>query len=122
MSAERLTEARNLWLSTIRPDGRPHLTPIWFVWHAGRFWICTGAEFVKTRNVRRDPRVSLALEDGNAPVVAEGRVTVHSRPYPADVVAAFQAKFSWDISTPDADGAYDALLEVVVDRWLWGAP
>ena len=116
---ERLREERNLWLATTRPDGRPHLTPIWFVWHRSRFWICTGAGAVKTRNVRATPTVVLALEDGNDPIVAEGTVTLHERPYPDDVVDAFGAKFGWDIRrTDDADGPFDALWEIAVDRWV----
>ena len=29
---ERLRTEANVWLATMRPDGRPHVSPIWFVW------------------------------------------------------------------------------------------
>jgi predicted pyridoxine 5'-phosphate oxidase superfamily flavin-nucleotide-binding protein len=32
-TAERLTAEPVIWLGTVRPDGRPHHVPIWFVWH-----------------------------------------------------------------------------------------
>ena len=110
-----------MWLATVRPDGRPHLTPIWFVWLDDRFWICTSEQAVKTRNARHDPRVMLSLESADQPAVAVGEVTIHAPPYPAPVVAAFEAKFSWDISALDDDeGPYDSLWEVTVARWLMG--
>ena len=62
-------------------------------------WLATGAGAVTTRNVRVTPRVVLALEHGNDPIVAGGTVAVHERPYPDDV-----------------DGPFDALWEVTVDR------
>jgi len=31
---EQLREANTYWLSTVRPDGRPHVTPLIAVWHA----------------------------------------------------------------------------------------
>jgi PPOX class probable F420-dependent enzyme len=121
MSAERLRTETIVWLSTLQPDGRPHLTPIWFCWVHDRVWICTNASAVKARNISRDPRVSLCLQDGMKPVVMEGHGIVHSRPYPDDVVSSFLERFGWDISRPDTDGPYDALIEVVPQRWLMGS-
>jgi hypothetical protein len=118
----RIDDEQIVWVATSRPDGRPHLSPIWFVWLRGRMWICTGADAVKSRNATAEPRVSVALQDGMKPAVGEGVVTIHERPYPADVAEAFMARFGWDITTPDDDGPYDALWEVVVERWLFDDP
>ena len=120
---ERLQSERNVWLATTRPDGRPHLTPIWFVFVDGRFWIGTGRDNVKTRNVGTNPRVSVSLEHGNAPVVAECVVTVHESERPADVVAAFASKYDWDIRIPDdPDVGAVVLWEVEPVKWLFGRP
>ena len=119
----RLRHEKNVWLCTVRDDGTPHLTPIWFVYLDDTFWLCTGASAVKTRNVRTNPTVALGLEDANRPLVVEGEATVHERPYPPDVVDAFRAKFGWDITrTDDPDGPFDALWEVPARRWLFGGP
>jgi len=119
----RLHTERNLWLATTRADGRPHVTPVWFVYLRNRFWIGTGAGAVKTRNVIARPEVSLALEDGDTPVVAEGLAIVHETARPDDVVAAFADKFEWDITIPDdEDVGTVVLLEVDVSRWLMGGP
>lgn len=112
-----------MWVCTVRPDGRPHLTPIWFVFHDDAFWIATGRENIKTRNVLDRPQVALSLEEGNDPVVAEGTVTLHDAPFRPDVIEAFMAKFGWDISKgEDADVGTIIVWEITVDRWLMGGP
>jgi F420H(2)-dependent biliverdin reductase len=118
----RLDDRTTIWLATVRPDGRPHLTPIWFAWHRDRVWVCTNRAAVKTRNVLADPRVSVSLEDGGNPLVGEGTAVVHERPYPSDVAEVFARRFEWDIQRPDDEGAYDALWEIEIDRWLMGSP
>jgi PPOX class probable F420-dependent enzyme len=116
----RLETAAIMWLVTLRNDGSPHLTPIWFTWVDGAFWCCTTSDARKTRNVRRDPRVAVSLEDGSSPTIAEGEAVVHTAPFPDAVVAAFARKFDWDI-THDPEG-YDTLIEIRPRRWLMGRP
>jgi hypothetical protein len=117
---ERLHRESNLWLATTRPDGRPHLTPIWFVWHDGSIWICTSAHNVKHANLLAEPRVMLSLESGSAPVLAAGHASLHSAPFPAAVAAAFVRKFEWDINSSEpGDGPYEALWEIAIDRWVY---
>ena len=111
----RLRDEPNLWLATTRPDGRPHLTPIWFVFVEGRFYVCTTGKAVKTRNVTRNARASVSLESGNQPVIAEGTARVIERPYPQAVAAEFLRKFEWEL---DSEPEYDVLIEVVPTRWL----
>jgi PPOX class probable F420-dependent enzyme len=62
-------------LGVTRPDGRPHVTPIWFVLDGDDFLLNTGEDTVKGRALRRDPRVSLAVDDDRPPfsfVIVEG--------------------------------------------------
>ncbi|MEV2275362.1 pyridoxamine 5'-phosphate oxidase family protein [Nocardiopsis sp. NPDC049922] len=116
---ERLRSARNVWMGTSRRDGSSHLTPVWFTHLRDRWWVCTGPGTVKARNIAADPRVSLALEDGDAPVVAEGTATVHTAPFPADVVASFHDRYGWNIEEAVArSGRPQVLLEIGVRRWL----
>ena len=116
----RLTDERICWLATTRPDGRPHLSPIWFVWVDDRFWVCTTGSAVKVRNVGAQPAVAVSLQDGGAPLVAEGRAVIHTAPFPPAVAEAFRARFDWDVDG-DPDG-YDTMLEITVERWLMGDP
>src|SRR5512145_1459650 len=104
----RLQTEQNLWLATVRPNGAPHLAPIWFVWVAGKIYLCTGADSVKVRNLRQNPRVSIALEDGAQPIVIEGLAHPIEQAEAA-VQAEFQRKYEWDISTDDT---YTQVIEI----------
>ncbi|MEU4369225.1 pyridoxamine 5'-phosphate oxidase family protein [Micromonospora chersina] len=112
----RLADERNVWLCTVRRDGSPHVTPVWFVYADGTWWIGCDARSVKARNLEADPRVSLALEDGTVPVVAEGVARLHRGDFPTTVVEAFASKYEgWGVGEPEGERV---LLEVPVRRWL----
>jgi PPOX class probable F420-dependent enzyme len=113
-----LRETETAWLCTVRPDGSPHLTPVWFWFQDGTFWFSSAVRSVNVANTTADPRVSVALPDGDSPVVAEGVATVHRSDFPAPVVAALAHKYGgWDV-TDEAPQGPRALLEVRVSRWL----
>ncbi|MGB8022876.1 MAG: PPOX class F420-dependent oxidoreductase [Nitrososphaeraceae archaeon] len=61
-------------VSTVRKDGRPHLAPIWFVLDSNK---------VKGKDMLRDPRVSLCVDDQTPPfsfVVIEGLAEINQEP------------------------------------------
>ena len=118
---DRLATEQNAWLCTLRADGSPHVTPVWFIYRGPVWWVCSSEHNRKTRNVAADPRVSLALENGVAPVVAEGLATIHRPPFPAELRAAFAEKYGgWDITMPEPNprAGGRVLLEMPVRRWL----
>jgi PPOX class probable F420-dependent enzyme len=116
--AERLEREPLAWLCTLRQDGSPHLTPVWFVFHDSTLWICSAEKNRKVHHVRLDPRVSVALEGGTAPVVAEGRVTLHPGDFSPDVIERFMKKYDWDITIPNEREGRRLLMEIPVVRWL----
>jgi hypothetical protein len=102
---EHLRAADTFWLSTVRPDGRPHVTPLIAVWHADALWFATGPEERKARNLADNPSCVLTtgrsdLADGGLDIVLEGhaeQVTDDAELEP--VAAAFSAKYPtgpWD--------------------------
>lgn len=54
-------------LATVRADASPHEAPIWFVLDGDDVILMTGARTAKGRNIRRDPRVCLAVDDERPP-------------------------------------------------------
>lgn len=65
-------------LATVRRDGRPHVVPIWFLLDGDDVVFTTGRDTVKGRNMLRDGRASLCVDDERPPfgyVVVSGRVT-----------------------------------------------
>ena len=112
---DRLETQQNIWFCSVRPDGRPHLAPIWFVWHNGKFYVSTEPDSVKSRNVRRNPQVVLALEDGTHPIISEGKAQLCEQPWPEDLLAAFLKKYEWDLNE---EARYNQVIEVKPEKWL----
>lgn len=112
---QRLETEKNIWVATTRPDGRPHLTPVWFAWFEEKIYICIPEKSVKARNFTQNPRVSLALEDGLHPVICEGTAHPIAKPGPDGVRALYKAKYNWDYAT---DGEYGWLVEITPEKWL----
>ncbi len=82
-SAERneflLGSAHTASLATVRPDGRPHVAPIWFDLDEDTVVFTTWHTSVKARNITNDPRVSLCVDDEEPPfafVLIEGEVEI----------------------------------------------
>jgi PPOX class probable F420-dependent enzyme len=66
-------------VATTRADGRPHVAPIWFVLDDGDIVFLTGADTMKGKTLRRDPRAALVVDLEAPPyafVVVEGNVTL----------------------------------------------
>jgi PPOX class probable F420-dependent enzyme len=79
----RLRVAIIAWFGSVRPDGRPHLVPVWFSWDGHRMVILSQPETQKVRNLRHNPRVTVALDDSNAGrdvVLFEGVATLAEQP------------------------------------------
>ena len=55
----RMEEAELYWLSTVRPDGRPHVTPLLSIWHEDALYFCTGPTERKARNLEQTPHCIL---------------------------------------------------------------
>jgi PPOX class probable F420-dependent enzyme len=76
---EFLASPRHAVLATKRRDGAPQISPVWYLYDQGRFYISASVETAKHHNVRRDPRLSLCI-DGCHPdaraVVVHGSATV----------------------------------------------
>ncbi|WP_083975332.1 PPOX class F420-dependent oxidoreductase [Kitasatospora mediocidica] len=67
---------RTAKLATVRADGRPHLAPVWFLLDGDDLVFNTGRETVKGRNLARDGRLALCVDDERPPfafVLIEGR-------------------------------------------------
>ncbi len=71
-AVERLTSARNYWVATTRPDGRPHAVPVWGLWLDGAIYFGTDPASRKGRNLAANPEVVIHLESGDEVVILEG--------------------------------------------------
>jgi nitroimidazol reductase NimA-like FMN-containing flavoprotein (pyridoxamine 5'-phosphate oxidase superfamily) len=74
---EALERAELYWVSTVRTDGRPHVTPLIAVWLQGAMYFCTGPEEQKAINLAANPSCALTTGSnalhGGFDLVVEGR-------------------------------------------------
>ena len=74
-----LTGTRTAKVATVRRDGQPHVTPIWFVMDGDELVFTTGRSSVKGRALLRDGRICLCVDDERPPyafVMIDGTVTL----------------------------------------------
>src|ERR1700722_18534615 len=93
---EFLDQPRNAIVATIRPNGIPQLSPIWFLWRTDRFVLSAGVSTAKAANLRRDPRISLCIDDepGARYLTATGHVSqvdeVGRREHALELIAKYK--------------------------------
>jgi general stress protein 26 len=126
-----LEEAQLFWISTVRADGRPHVTPVVAAWADGAVWFSTGATEQKFANLRACPDVVLTTGcsrwDGGLDVVVEGRAEqVTDDAVLSRVAAAFTAKWDgrWQFKAEggafrDPDGSGEAMVFSVTPVKVW---
>jgi pyridoxamine 5'-phosphate oxidase-like protein len=97
---ERMTHSHNYWVSTSRPDGRPHAAPVWGIWLDDGFYFSTGRQSRKARNLAANPQCVVSSEDAAEAVILEGvaqEVTDPARLQP--FFKAYKLKYNFDMDT-----------------------
>ena len=101
--------AEIFWLTTVRPDGRPHVTPLLAVWLDRALYFSTGAEERKAKNLAANPRCILttgcnAYRDGLDIVVEGEAVRVTDEALLRRLAERWVAKYDWRFDV--RDGAF----------------
>ena len=102
---ERLRTDLIIWLATVRPDGRPHLVPVWFLWDGSTILVFSIADNQKVKNLRQNNRVSLALDDtyeGDDVVRLEGTAELLNDPSLTPLMPAYVAKYAGELVEMDS--------------------
>lgn len=76
-------EYRSFLMDSVRADGRPHVVPIWYVMDGDDLVFNTWHTSVKAKNMRRDPRVAMSIDEEQPPfsfVMIEGEVELLELP------------------------------------------
>lgn len=103
-----LADADLYWLTTVRKDGRPHVTPLVGLWLEDRFVFCTGGDEQKARNLEHGDAVAVTtgsnLWDRGLDVVVEGRAErVTGLDALTELADAYRDKYGddWDYDADD---------------------
>ena len=112
---DELEAAGVYWLSTVRPDGRPHVTPIAAIWMDGALYFATGPDERKSQNLARNRHVVVTTGsndfDTGLDVVVEGEARpVSDEPMLARLADAFATKYDdvFGFTVGDGRFAHDA--------------
>ncbi len=92
----RLRDAAVIWLTTVRSDGQPQTSPVWFFWDGDRFLIYSRPTSRKVPNIRGNARVSLNLDgdgDGGEILTIEGTAEIDEHAPLANEVEAYVEKY-----------------------------
>lgn len=105
-----LAEAAIYWLSTVRADGRPHVTPVIAVWHDDAVHVCTGPDEQKAKNLDGNANVTVTTgknEWTGLDVIVEGRAErVTDDEALRRLAAAWESKYGPDWHFDVADAAF----------------
>lgn len=95
--ARRLESEHVAWLTTVRADGQPQPSPVWFLWDGDSILIYSRPNQPKLRNIAGNPKVSLSFNsDGDGgDVVVISATAQHDQGAPAlDQLPAYLAKYT----------------------------
>lgn len=97
---QRLREDHIIWLGSVRPDGRPHLVVVWFLWTGKDLLIFSRPNVQKIRNLRQNPHVIVALEtnQGIDPITLEGEAELLDDPLVSATLPEYVAKYGAHIA------------------------
>jgi len=122
--AQRLHDEQIIWLTTVRADGTPQPTPVWFLWTNNAFLIFTQPMALKVRNIQAHPTVALNFHTdhyGDNVVVFTGQAHVDPNPVSAEERAAYLKKYEEGIKmiqmTPESmEQVFSSALRVTPTR------
>ena len=111
-----LQDAQVYWLSSVRPDGRPHVTPLLGVWLDGALYFCTGPAERKARNLAQNPSCVLTTGrntlDNGLDLVVEGEAAkVSDEAEFRSVAEAFESKYGPHFTAPE--GTWSGLGDTI---------
>jgi hypothetical protein len=126
--AQALEQAELYWLTTVRADGRPHVTPLIGLFHDGAMHFTTGLDEQKARNLEHSARVAITTGNNTwakgLDVVVEGTaVRVTDGDTLQQVADGIEAKYGgdWHFDVADdgfshSDGGFAAVFRIEPDK------
>jgi nitroimidazol reductase NimA-like FMN-containing flavoprotein (pyridoxamine 5'-phosphate oxidase superfamily) len=110
-ACDRLEKAEVFWLSSVRPDGRPHVTPLISVWLESALYFCTGESERKAKNLALNPHCVITtgcntLSEGLDLIIEGNAVQVSDEARLQQVADTYTAKYGQEWHFTVRDGAF----------------
>jgi hypothetical protein len=104
---QQLAEASDYWLTTINPNGHPHVMPLFGVWSEGHLYFTSSPDAQKAKNLEDNPHCAIATHGKTLDLIVEGEAHRITDDATLQRIAdAYNAKYGWPVTVKD--GAYDA--------------
>jgi PPOX class probable F420-dependent enzyme len=130
-AADRLRSEEMIWITTVRADGQPQTSAVWFHWDGADFLLVSQPTSPKVRNIEANPRVSLNLNGtgyGADLVIVEGTAELFpdyaAGSWPeSGRVESYYAKYEQTLKTDlnssatDMAAAFSTALRITPTRW-----
>ena len=103
---QRLAAAKNYWICSVRPNGKPHTVPVWAVWVDKSIYFDGSPETRHARNISHNPNVVVHLESGDDVLIVEGVAQMLETVTPKlgrQVAQAYSAKYAEIGYSPQPD-------------------
>ncbi len=121
-----LEEEAVVWLSTVRPDGTPHIVPVWFWWDGTSLLVFSKPDAVKVRNLRAGSAVMLGVGDADEDFdigLFQGRAEILDAPTSEVVPAGHLEKYASQMAgiglTPaDYIETYSLVVRITPSHYL----
>jgi len=117
---ERLQRSHDYWVATVRPDGRPHVMPVWGIWMEDALWFSSSRGSRKARNLAANPHCTITTDNAYEPVVIEGEAALSADPAAIRAfVAETNRKYQTDYSIAFFQAPSNACYRVE-PTWAFG--
>jgi hypothetical protein len=95
---ERITASHNYLLTTVRPDGAPHVMPVWGIWLEGAWYFSTAATSRKSRNLEHNANCVVCNDNVGEAVILDGTAQrLKDDEIPKQAFIDYKAKYDWDL-------------------------
>jgi len=85
---------RSIWISTTRPDGRPHAVPVWYIWDGRNLYFISGRNLQKAKNLAHQAWIVVHAGDGDDVILLEGRAEIVTKREEMERIdEAYRAKY-----------------------------
>jgi hypothetical protein len=118
-AVERLIGSHDYWVATVWPPAddarppRPHVMPVWGVWHEDAVWFSSSRGSRKARNLQANPTCVITTDNALEPVVLEGTADVITDRQPlAAFVDRINAKYASELTVDFVDPAVNSTFRV----------
>ena len=97
---ERLRRSHNYLVTTVRPDGAPHVMPVWGVWLDGAWYFSTSESSRKSRNLEQNANCVVCNDNVEESVILEGSARrLKDDDIPKQAFVDYKAKYGWELGS-----------------------